>query len=139
MSVSLAYEKCGQTGAVKEGPPLRSLGAVDTMRPAPKFSGTVDCSESSEGDCDVPEIASKKADSAHGRPIGIKKAKMHGSGPDSSLSSSAISSLSSAVTEVSVKKSELNFKCINALPDSEEKTKLLLDLLKSFDPMPSTE
>lgn len=160
-----------KTGAFKEGPPFRSLDAVEILRDLPKFGGvstTVINNESSDmvaagGDdaevdqtqflgpcavepCSLTQRGALPAKNiSKSRPSGVKKAKRV-AGATKAGGQDALRAIAIAMKEKNtMKKNELRFKYINALPDSEEKTKLLFQFLSpedgsgsSTDDIPST-
>lgn len=146
-----------KTGGYKDGPPFRSLGAADILRHLPKFGGestsvvdigAVETTTSTEDDAGVePELTDgAAADVAQPsckigalpakniskyRPSGVKKAKRAAGGP-SHGGENALQAIAMAMKEKNImKKSELRFKNINALPEGEEKTQHVLQFLSS--------
>lgn len=146
-----------KNGISKDGPPLRCMGAVEILRGTPKFgSNSVDLltSQSTRTPSSVvekqegcPEIlgpdspnSGKQSSSkdelstplaAKPRPVGIKKSKRMASSSRSHGNDGSVLIAAAMKEKTSVKKNELRFKCINALPDGDAKTKLLLDFLSS--------
>lgn len=155
-NIMLLYRKRTGTkhanGVVRDGSLFKSLGAAAVLRHCPKFNATggtpASCalynavaisSGSSDSICNTSERTEKLATStllpstgaARSRPMGVKKTKkMEKDGrKNGGLSEIAAALMTSSEKKLSFKKTQLRFNCINALPDGDMKTKMLLDFL----------
>lgn len=145
-------QKPDKDRTMKDGPPLKSLSAVAILRQCPKFSATGgssrtcpnylassailppkqlvqnDCTETTGTDTSTPNV-----DVSGTRPLGVKKLLRKKAVAEKQNGLTAIASALKESTrrkEV-LKRAQLRFSVINALPDGEMKTKYLLELLQN--------
>jgi len=143
-------KKVDNNGFWKDGPPLRSLAAVNILRDCPKFSGidnsarlfshvhnSVEFEVATEVDDDVKigacttssrKTTVPKQSPGRNQPRGVKASKSIAK--STSGDHSGRQSLANAmIAKTEVKKQELQLRCISELPDGDAKTELLMKFL----------
>eukprot|EP00171_Calliarthron_tuberculosum_P000909 IDg909t1 len=108
-----------KNGAFKDGPPLRSMGAVEVLRHLPKFGCGSPTAVGNDGTGTTHQslmvmIWSMAIKSSSQQPNAFDRIAGKAFFPDS---------IHAMKEKNSMKRSELRFKRINALPDGDEKTK----------------
>lgn len=132
-------KKADSHGVVRDGPPLRSLVAVEILRHCPKFNGipstttTTDVIDTGNDlrttqskERQLPRKRTLSSPSKH-KPRGVKHTKQSN---ERKVMDNGLCSLADAMRlKNEIKKKELRLKCISQLPDGPEKTSLLMEFL----------